>query len=202
MSTSVATPEQQQAVLKIVAEFQKALLPARLADTNSNGVVIAAALSKRSLPFTVENLIHVVNELLFSDVLTWLVEPKKLQAQRHEKPTKIDNPLKLEAEREAKLKATEAASALAKKNDKFEKLTRVLIDSYAPRDKRGNKAYRRQSEEQTRLRAYVDREIARNADRESIYNMVAKDIERLYKEEEREHTGSPQVQTDAIYPGW
>src|SRR5439155_2769665 len=98
--------------------------------------------------------------------------------------------------------AADAAKALGKKNVKFEKLILVLIDSYAPRDKRGNKAYRKQSDEQTRLRAYVDREIAHNADRESIYQMVEKDIARLYKEEEREHTGAPRVQTDAIYPNW
>ncbi len=194
------SPEQQAT---LIAEFQTALLPARLADTNANGVVIAAALNKRGLSFSVENLIHVVNEILFSDVLTWSVKPVKLLAQeRHEKPAKIDNPLKLEAEREAKIKAVEAADALGKKNVKFEKLTLVLIDSYAPRDKRGNKAYRKQSDEQTRLRAYVDREIARNADRESIYQMVEKEIARLYKEEEREHTGAPKVQTDAIYPNW
>ncbi len=202
----------EQQLAQFVAALEAELAPAKLhlegLAGDRNGHLLNGELGKRGLPNTIPNIVFVIKEILFQDKLEWLVEPKKLQAHKAlvkangHSSTKIENPRELEAKRQEAVKASEAASALAKKNDKFENLTRVLIGSYAPRDKRGNPAYRKQSEEQTRLRAYVDREIARNADRESIYQMVEKDIARLYREEEQEHTGAPRVQTDAIYPNW
>jgi len=185
MSTQVtATPDQQQAVLKVVAEFQEALLPARLADTNANGVVIAAALSKRGLSFTVENLIHVVNELLFSDVLTWSVEPKKLQAQRHEKPAKIDNPLKLEEQRTAKIKAVEAASQRAAADAASIKQARSMIYSYAPTKRNGFDA-RERDDRQKFWNAALDAEIANKGNMQDFVTALSAAIEARYKAREK-----------------
>jgi hypothetical protein len=178
---STVTPEQQQAAFQFVADFQKALLPARLADTNSNGVIIAAELNKRGWAYNVENAIKVVNEILFKDVLEWKVEPAKLQADRRNKANvRVEPNVRKDEEELAKRKV--AVEAADKKNAEDEKtFARIegAIAAFSPR--RLSTKYA----EQEKLRAHVEAEKKRNASPEGVFEVVKTYIEKFYRDEER-----------------
>jgi hypothetical protein len=179
------TPEQQQAALKLVADFQKALLPARLADIPSNGVIVAAELNKRGWSYTVQNLVRVVNEILFSDLLTWTVEPEKLKAHKRLIASNnvnvevLTNPRKDAEDLFQRKAAAEAADAKAKADAKtFERIDAAINNLYLRR-------LSETADQKARLFRYVAQEKARNAIPETIFEQIKKEIERLYKEEAR-----------------
>src|SRR6266851_1188315 len=84
------TLEQKAAADKFFADFQAALLPAVLEYEGekgyTNGIILKSeCVNKRGWPYTVENLVKVVNEILLSDVLIWKVPPAKLAASKNAK---------------------------------------------------------------------------------------------------------------------
>jgi len=188
MSTSATAT--QAAAEAAVIELKKRLLPAVLKETNDNGAQIALYLNKNGLDFTnPDHLYKAVQAILFKGLLEWEPgkEPAALRARKqNEGFATIKSAQESQAEFNQKKKAGEAADA--KKKADAETLKRIdsIIAAYTPVE-RGRIIFGRQNEVQTRLRAYVATQVARNADPQSISEQVEKEIQRLYAESEKAH---------------
>jgi hypothetical protein len=133
MSTPVTVTPEQQATLKLVADFQKALLPAKLAPTQENGAVLAIEMNKRGLPHTVESVVRVVNEILFENKLTWAIPPAKLAARKANNAIQNQGDAKRGQDAfAAKVKAGEAADAQKVADEASIKQAKSLIAGYNP----------------------------------------------------------------------
>ena len=187
-TTPPLTPEQLKA-LQTVKEFAELLLPYRmyLDPRNPAGaqnlVLLAAELCKNGLPETAENLRWATNKIVLENKIQWVpgFEPEKLKAQKRNEANVQVLP-NVTKEVDDFLTRKKNAEAADKKKAEDAKTFQRIDDAIAAlrlhfaSDTTDNK---------TRLRGYVEKQKARNADPESIFNQVKKDIARLYSDEEK-----------------
>jgi hypothetical protein len=182
------TPEQLKA-LQTVKEFAELLLPYRmyLDPRNPAGaqnlVLLSAELRKNGLSETAENLYSVTNKIVLENKIQWIegCEPPKLKAQKLNESNVIELPdatKEAEARRLRKLAQEAADKKKAEDVKTFERIDGAIsaLRLHFVSDTNDN---------QTRLRGYVGKQKARNADPESIFTQVKKDIARLYSDEEK-----------------
>ncbi len=186
-TTPTLTPDQLKS-LQIIKEFVQLLLPYRMyLDPRTpagaqNLVLLAAELRKHGMPETPENLRWATNKIVLENKIQWFpgYEPEKLKAQkRNEANIEVlpDGFKDAEALRLRRL-AQEAADKKSAENVKtFERIDGAIsaLRQHFLSDTADNQA---------RLRGYVAKQKARNADPESIFRQVKQDIERLHREEE------------------
>jgi hypothetical protein len=195
MST-VPTAAQQAAAKKFVADFQAALLPARLASEGekgyTNGIILKSEISKRGLAYTVENLVRVVNEILFSDVLIWAVEPAKLQAERRAKlkaplteKTAWQETLQSETARATNQKAQDVAAAKKKRDDESIRQSKELIEKYNPITSRGRYDGLERETMQKFWTAELQKEIASGGNLQTFATALAAAIQKRYNGREK-----------------
>ena len=182
--SATLTPE-QQAVLKLVADFQKALLPAKLAGTHENGATLAIEMNKRALPHTIENMVRVTNEILFEDKLTWTIPPAKLAARsKNERPITLQSPREVEAEFVAKVRAGEAVDSKKAADAASIKQAKDLIAAYNPvRNNRFDA--REQMDAQKHWSEALDKAIADKANLQQFAIALAAAIQNRYATRER-----------------
>jgi hypothetical protein len=174
--------------MALVVEYQKAILPAKL---NMNGVIgsqnlilLASELRKQGLEENLDNLLQVTKQLVRQ--LTWDVKPASLAKEDTQRPRNQLEATRNQGEFAAKSRAADAAHAKVKADEKILKETHVLIDSFAPIDRRTQRvAHGRKETVQSTLRTYVEKEVARRADAASIRDKVRAFIEARYREDEQ-----------------
>lgn len=106
------TPEQQVALVKdLFKPFTNRLLPAKLADTQRNYVLLAEYLDARKLHFTTDNVYAAVNALYAT--LDWDIKPHRLLVEEHQAAV---------AANAARETAAQVASAAAQSAQKAETL--------------------------------------------------------------------------------
>jgi len=187
------TPEQlkslQTKALQTVKDFAQLLLPYRMYLDHTtpagmqNLVLLAAEVRKNGLPETPENLYWATNKMVLENKIQWVpgFEPAKLKAQKLNESNVIELPDAFKDAEALRLRrlAQEAADAKKAADVKtFERIDGAIFNLrlHFQSDTADN---------QTRLRSYVLKQKARNADPESIFRQVKLDIERLYKDEEK-----------------
>ncbi|SRR6266481_7728252 len=194
MSTTPAlTPEQLKALqtksLQIVKDFAQLLQPYQmyLDHTTPAGMqnlaILSAEVRKNGMVETAETLYWATNKIVLENKLLWVpgLEPAKLKAQKlNEANIQVPQDALKDAEAlRLRRLAQEAADKKSAENVKtFERIDGAIFNLrlHFASDTKDN---------QDRLRGYVAKQKARNADPESIFTQVKKDIERLYKEEEK-----------------
>ncbi len=186
-TTPTLTPDQLKS-LQIVKDFAQLLLPYRMyLDPRTpagmqNLVLLAAELRKHGMPETAENLYWTTNKIVLENKIQWVpgYEPAKLKAQKLNKANieVLPNVTKEVGDFLARKKNAEAAQAKSAADAKtFERIDDVInsLRLHFQSDTISHK---------DRLRGYVAKQKARNADAESIFTRVKQDIARLYREEE------------------
>jgi hypothetical protein len=178
------TPEQKTAVLALMKDFAARLAPAKLKDTNRNGLLLADWVNvNRGGIQSAENLYAAANALY--KTLDWQTKPEKLlRDEREQKVATITPAFKQTEEFSAKIKAGEVADAKKKKDAEARKQIESAITAFQP-IKDGRIQYGLQAAQQDRLRRYVKQEEVRNADPTSILEQVRKEVARLYSVAER-----------------
>jgi hypothetical protein len=138
-----------------VQKFIKMVEPARLANTTENAAALASYVKKHNLPHTAESCFQAVNALVFTEAFTSDVEPGALKGQRANanKPAKIEDPQKVEAARQAKLKAEQEKAKIDKEFAALVKQCEELIESYYPRKRSGSIDYPERDSSQAKWRA-------------------------------------------------
>jgi hypothetical protein len=125
------TPEQQAIVNVILKKFADRLLPAKLKNTNRNGLLLADYNVSRGLPIN-ENTLYDAAKAIYA-TLDWDIKPAKLLAEEREsKITIAPSAPKLSNEFEAKVRAGEIADAQAKADEASIKQAKDLISAYLP----------------------------------------------------------------------
>jgi len=193
---AVLTQEQAK---KVVAEFERQLLPAKLyLDYSSNDPetkqkasqnlkMLAAEAAKRNLEESAANFIAVTNEILFQDKLLWQpgFKPAKLVLyETKDKPEVQKSAQQSEADICARLKIAADRDAQVAKDASTEKAMRSLIGSFLPVF-RGRIDYTAQDKVQTSLLAYLEKEKKRGASMSSIKEKVEQYIAKQYEEIEK-----------------
>jgi hypothetical protein len=147
-----------------------------------NLVLLAAELRKHGMAENAENLRWATNKILLENKIQWVPgsEPEKLKAQkRNEANIEVlpDAFKDAEALRLRRLAQEAADKKKAEDTKTFERIDGAisLLRLHFMSDTKDNQA---------RLRGYVEKQKARNADPESIFRQVKLDIERLHREEE------------------
>jgi hypothetical protein len=147
-----------------------------------NLVLLAAELQKNQMPETAENLRWATNKIVLESKLQWVpgYEPPKLKAQKLNEANVIELPDALKDAEALRLRRLAQEAADKKKAEDAKTFERIdgaisLLRLHFVSDTDDNKA---------RLRGYVAKQKARNADAESIFTRVKQDIARLYREEE------------------
>jgi hypothetical protein len=170
------TMEQVLASLKVAQDRIKS---GKLADVASNGQLISSYIKENNLEPTADNFYAAINALAGS--LKWTVLPKALVADQLNKANVQILPDQRKDEKaRADLKAaTEAAEAKATADAKtFARIDAAINSLYLRR-------LSETADQKARLQRYVAQEKARPAIPETIFEQVRKEIERLYREEER-----------------
>jgi hypothetical protein len=184
MSTTQAlTPQQQATLNELLRKFADRLLPAKLKNTNRNGLLLADFNVSRGLSITADTMYDAAKAIYRE--LDWEIKPQKLVLEEQNMKPTVQKPLEEQAAAEAKWKAGDALVAKKAADEKTFREIDALIASYTPRDRHGRTSLPKQSEQHARLRRYVAQEKARPADPKSILEQVNKEVERLYQEEAR-----------------
>lgn len=189
MSTTPTLTLDQLKSLQIVKDFAQLLLPYRMhLDPRTpagmqNLVLLAAELRKHGMQETPENLRWATNKILLENKIEWVpgYEPEKLKAQKRNEANIEVLPDSLKDAESLRLRrlAQEAADKKSAENVKtFERIDGAIS---ALRLRFASDT----TDNQDRLRGYVAKQKARNADPESIFTQVKKDIARLYSDEEK-----------------
>ncbi len=185
----MATPQEMQAAIsKAYAAAEKQLLPAKLKVTQENSNAVIAEITRAhgvGSPAIYKSETYYEAFKALYRTLDWAVPPAKLVAERqNERPATITTALESQKAWSAKVKAGEIADAKKKADAEAIKKIEAAINNYSPIDIRGL-SFGKQATEQTRLRAYVKQELARNASPQSIFEQVEKEISRLYAADEK-----------------
>ena len=145
-------------------------------------------MKSHNLPHNADSCLKAVHALLFQDsALTWDVKPQKLLAfENMRRPTIIPTTPDLHehAKWTEKIKAHDISDAKAKADAEATQKITIAINSYTPISG-GRISYGKQAEEQKRLLAYVQQQLARKAIPQSIFEQVEKEIARLYRVDEK-----------------
>lgn len=184
MPTQEQIAAQKEQVAAYVAALQAALHPASLIlkgpAGDRNGNALHGELTKRHLANTIDNVVLVINEILLENKLEWEIKPKKLVLyEKNDAPKAKESPLQLEAERAALIKKTEEAEAKSKADAKCWERINLAVENFNPRKASAK------IDERAKLRAHVERERARNANPEGVFEAIRKYIDDFYKNEER-----------------
>ena len=188
------TAEQQAARVKLIEDYKKAILPAVLADTNENGRVMAAELQKRGWEHNLENFIRVTNAILFEDKLQWILEPKKLQAQKKSQAPKSVEQIKSETargelDRQAAARKQEADAATKKDSDAGYKAARSAVEGYLPmrRGPKGSDVIDHLEMETTKtlLKKHIESEIVKGVNGQAVLLKVAEFLQKRYEAQEQ-----------------
>ncbi len=185
MSTTqvVLTPEQQQTVNAMLKKFADRLLPAKLKNTNRNGLLLADYNVSRGLPIN-ENTLYDAAKEIYQE-LEWDIKPNRLLADERNAaqfavPVKTESLVKLEQQRAKTLKDAEIADAFAKQQEEFEMASLELIDAFLPLTKYGRVDNRKRDDVQTLLKSHVAKEKARGCRMQDVHKIVAAEIQRQY----------------------
>jgi hypothetical protein len=179
-----ATAYTQQQLLSELRKAEERIKPAKLADTQSNGLALSAYLKQNNLEPTAANFYNAVNALVAS--LKWTVKPAKLvAAEQNERPQNLNDAAKGAAEFTRRKQAAEVADAKAKADATIIRDTYSAILAYTPIDSRGRVVLGKQSTTRELLQKYVAKEVAGKKDAASIREQVVKYIAKLYADDER-----------------
>ena len=178
------TPQQQAALNEILKKFADRLLPAKLKNTNRNGLLLADYNVSRGLPINADTMYDAAKEIYRE--LEWEIKPAKLlREERATKPDKVESIQQLENDSEKKRRAAEAADAFAKQQAEFEASAMTLVDSFLPMNKRGSIDYRKMGDVQTQLKEHIRKEKARGCSMKAVHGKVAEAIQQEYSAIER-----------------
>ena len=137
MTTQTASEYQArvQQIAAAVRAAEKSILPAKLQDPcadGPNGHLLAAYLKEHNLdPIKSESFVKAINALYAS--LVWIQKPAKLVAEeKHDAPKLKENPIQLENDRLAKIKAQDAATEREKAKAASIRQCEQLIENYRP----------------------------------------------------------------------
>jgi hypothetical protein len=180
---------------RILAEFAKTLLPARLITEGETGVrngnILAIELQKRNLTLTVPNLVRITNEVLFQNRLEWVpgCEPAKFAA-RKEHEAKMNQSVAKNATDDftARLRKSEAADAKAKADEASIRQAKNIIAAFTPtkNTSRGTAIdYARQANVQQALTKALDNAIQKKANLQAFAQWVSDEVARMYEAEAR-----------------
>ena len=176
---SKLTPQQQAALNEILKKFADRLLPAKLKNTNRNGLLLADYNVSRGLPINADTMYDAAKEIYRE--LEWEIKPAKLlREERATKPDKVESIQQVENDSEKKRRAGEAADAFAKQQAEFEASAMTLVDSFLPMNKRGSIDYRKMGDVQTQLREHIKKEKQRGVRMKDVHAIVVAEIQRQY----------------------
>jgi hypothetical protein len=139
---STLTPEQQATVNAMLKKFAERLLPAKLKNTNRNGLLLADYNVARGLPIN-ENTLYDAAKSIYA-TLDWDIKPAKLVAEeRLSKIEIIPVAPRLDDDFEARVRAAEKKDADAKEHAALVAQCKQIIEGYNPTTRRGYDARER-----------------------------------------------------------
>jgi hypothetical protein len=150
------TPEQQAQVNAMLKKFADRLLPAKLRNTNRNGLFLADYNVSRGLPINEDTLYDAAKAIYAT--LDWEIKPAKLVLEQESanKPVALENPLELDQKRQAIIKADEQKAKIEREFAALVTQCEDLIASYYPRKKMGALDYPEQAESQKKWKATLE----------------------------------------------
>ena len=160
--------------------------PAILADVPDNGHLLTAFIKRNNLEPSADNFYKAIAALMAS--LRWVVKPAALILQESaNKPAAVENQLKIEEDRAAKVKI---ADEKAKNEAEFAKLVtqcEELISAYHPHKRTGALDYPEQADAQKKWKATLeDAKKQNNLSRMKSYrDSLVATVNKRYQEQEK-----------------
>src|SRR6266478_1358521 len=151
--TTQLTPEQQAQVNAMLKKFADRLLPAKLRNTNRNGLFLADYNVSRGLPINEDTLYDAAKATYAT--LDWEIKPAKLVLEQASatKPVALENPLEFDQKRQAIINAEEQKAKIEREFAALVLQCEDLITSYHPHKKTGALDYPEQAEAQKKWKA-------------------------------------------------
>jgi hypothetical protein len=187
-TTQVAlTPQQQASLNALLKKFADRLLPAKLRNTNRNGLLLADYNVSRGLPIN-ENTLYDAAKEIYRE-LDWEIKPQKLVLEEREtKPPSVESAQASEGRFVAKVRAGEAADAQAKADAASIQQAKNLIEGYRPtKHTRGASSFdhREIAEKTAEWTAALLQAIAGKRNLQEWVKALAATIEKRYTDRER-----------------